>query len=124
MFGMMFPCVAKTHLDLWLYTIGPKNFFKRTIVRRRQIRCVNDFEESPTAGDNGVVDLLTEDKSRPGAQVFVVEEFFVDKFSALNVARMVDKMYSLAAGENNIFFVENNCGSIRLGTGCRVVMIH
>ena len=116
MFGMMFPCVAKTHLDLWLYTIGPKNFFKRTIVRRRQIRCVNDFEESPTAGDNGVVDFLTEDKSPPGAQVFVVEEFFVDKFSVLNVARMVDKMYSLAAREN--VFVENDCGSIHLGSGC------
>ena len=120
----MFPCVAKTHLDLWLYTIGPKNFFKQTIVRKRQIRCVNNFEESPTAGDNGVVHFVTADKSLCGVQIFVVEEFFVDKISVLDIARVVDKMYSLAPRENNIVFVENDCGGIRLGAGCRVVMIH
>ena len=123
MFGMIFSCVSKTHLDLWLHTIGPKNFHKRTIVRS-QICGVDKLEESPTAGDNGVVDFVTADKSLRGVQIFAVEEFFVDKISALDIARMVDKMHSLAPCENNIVFVENDCGGIRLGAGCRVVIIH
>ena len=123
MFRMIFPCVAKTYLDLWLHTIGPKNFHKGTIVRS-QICGVDELEESPTAGDNGVVDFVTADKSLRGVQIFAFEEFFVDRISALDIARVVDKMHSLAPCENNIVFVENNCGSICLGAGCQVVMIH
>ena len=124
MFGMKFPCVAKTHLDLWLHTIGPKLFHKQTIVRRPQILGVDNLEESPPAGDNGVADFVADDKSVRGGQIFAVQGFFVDKFSTLDVARMVDKMCSLAACENNIVFVENDCGRICLGSGCQVVMIH
>ena len=124
-FGMEFPSVAETHLNLLPHTLftGLRN--ETTVLKQSQVVSVANLEESPTIVDHSVAHFAADGTSLSRWQIFVVEEVVLDQLSVLHVARVVDEMRSLAATANNIILIWLlNSGNVGLGFGWGDMMMH
>ena len=124
-FGMEFPSVAETHLNLLPHTLFTGLWNETTVFNQSQVDGVANLEESPVIVDNGVAHFATDGTSLSCWQIFAVEEVVLNQLSVLHVARVVDEMRSLAATANNIILIWLlNSGNVGLGFGWGAVMIH
>ena len=124
-FGMEFPSVAETHLNLLPHILFIGLLNETTVFNQSEVVSIANLEESPAIVDNSVAHFAAIGTFVSWWQILVVEEVVLDQLSALHVARVVDEMRSLAATANNIILIWFlNSGNVGMGFGWGNVMIH